>query len=67
MGVQRQLKVLGIFARLKHRDGKAGYVGDMPRVMRYLRRTAGRYRELAPLLALLDALENRTPGCVPSL
>jgi N-acetylmuramate 1-kinase len=67
MGVQRQLKVLGIFARLKHRDGKAGYVGDMPRVMRYLRRAAARYRELAPLLALLDALENRTPGYVPSL
>jgi hypothetical protein len=64
MGVQRQLKVLGIFARLKHRDGKAGYTDDMPRVMRYLRRAAGRYRDLEPLLALLDALENRAPGCV---
>jgi N-acetylmuramate 1-kinase len=67
MGVQRQLKVLGIFARLKHRDGKAAYVDDMPRVMRYLRRTAGRYRELEPLLVLLDALENRVPGYVASL
>jgi N-acetylmuramate 1-kinase len=67
MGVQRQLKVLGIFARLKHRDGKAAYVDDMPRVMRYLRRTAGRYRELEPLLVLLDALENRAPGYVASL
>jgi N-acetylmuramate 1-kinase len=64
MGVQRQLKVLGIFARLKHRDGKAGYTDDMPRVMRYLRRAAGRYRDLEPLLALLDALENRAPGYV---
>src|SRR5690348_14463491 len=37
-GAQRQLKVLGIFARLKHRDGKSAYVTDMPRVMRYLRK-----------------------------
>ncbi|HET8585715.1 MAG TPA: aminoglycoside phosphotransferase, partial [Casimicrobiaceae bacterium] len=58
-GVQRQLKVLGIFARLKHRDGKGGYVDDMPRVMRYLRRAAARYDELAGLVTLLDALEQR--------
>ena len=65
MGVQRQLKVLGIFARLHHRDGKAGYLQDMPLVMRYLRGACGRYRELSPLLALLDALEDRAPaiGC----
>jgi aminoglycoside/choline kinase family phosphotransferase len=56
MGIQRQLKVLGIFARLAHRDGKTGYVGDMPRVMRYLRRACERYRELAQLAALLDTL-----------
>jgi N-acetylmuramate 1-kinase len=56
MGVQRQLKVLGIFARLKERDGKAGYVNDMPRVLRYLRRAAARYREFDGLSALLDAL-----------
>ena len=56
MGVQRQLKVLGIFARLAHRDGKTGYVDDMPRVMRYLRRACARYRELAQLAALLDTL-----------
>jgi len=61
MGVQRQIKVLGIFARLCHRDGKAGYVNDMPRVMRYLRGACGRYRELAPMLVLLDALEDRAP------
>lgn len=61
MGAQRQLKVLGIFARLYHRDGKAGYLKDMPRVMHYLRGVCGRYSELKPLLVLLDALENRQP------
>ena len=61
MGVQRQLKVLGIFARLSHRDGKAGYLQDMPLVLRYLRHACGRYRDLSPLLALLDALEDRAP------
>jgi len=65
MGVQRQLKVLGIFARLNHRDGKSAYLADMPLVMRYLRGACARYRDLAPLLALLDALEDRAPvaGC----
>jgi len=61
MGVQRQLKVLGIFARLCHRDGKAAYVDDMPQVMAYLRGACGRYRALAPLLALIDELEGRAP------
>ena len=62
MGVQRQLKVLGIFARLCHRDGKAAYLADMPLVMRYLRGACARYRDLEPLLALLDALEDRAPA-----
>jgi hypothetical protein len=57
MGAQRQLKVLGIFARLSFRDGKHGYLKDQPLVMRYLRRTCERYRELAPLARLLDDLE----------
>ena len=57
MGAQRQLKVLGIFARLFHRDGKSRYLADMPRVMAYLRRASARYGELRPLLALLDTLE----------
>ena len=57
MGVQRHIKVLGIFARLNHRDGKDGYLQDMPRVMRYLRRACQRYRDLAPLEKLLDQLE----------
>jgi aminoglycoside/choline kinase family phosphotransferase len=61
MGVQRQIKVLGIFARLCHRDGKAGYVNDMPLVMKYLRGACARYRELAPMIVLLDALEDRQP------
>lgn len=56
MGAQRQLKVLGIFARLCYRDGKDGYLKDQPLVMRYLRRTCERYRELAPLARLLDEL-----------
>lgn len=59
MGAQRHIKVLGIFARLYHRDGKDGYLKDMPRVMRYLRKVCERYDELKPLLFLLDVLENR--------
>ncbi|CAG1007713.1 N-acetylmuramate 1-kinase [Burkholderiales bacterium] len=62
MGVQRQLKVLGIFARLAHRDGKDGYLADMPRVMGYLRGACGRYSALGPLARLLDALEGRAPA-----
>ncbi|HEY6241173.1 MAG TPA: phosphotransferase [Burkholderiales bacterium] len=57
MGVQRQLKVLGIFARLFYRDGKGGYLKDQPLVMGYLRRACERYKELAPLARLLDELE----------
>ncbi len=62
MGVQRHLKVLGIFARLHHRDGKDGYLKDMPLVMDYLRRSCARYGELKPLLRLLDAIEPGTIG-----
>ena len=61
MGVQRHIKILGIFARLSHRDGKDGYLKDMPRVMRYVRTACARYRDLAPLARLLDALEHRLP------
>ena len=57
MGVQRHLKVLGIFARLCHRDGKQGYLKDMPLVMHYLRRACERYIELKPLLRLLDEID----------
>ncbi len=61
MGVQRHIKVLGIFARLYHRDGKDGYLKDMPLVMHYLRRASARYSELHSFLGLLDALEGVTP------
>ncbi len=57
MGVQRHIKVLGIFARLYHRDGKDGYLKDMPLVMDYLRRACERYVDLKPLLVLLMELE----------
>ena len=60
MGLQRHLKVLGIFARIRHRDGKAGYVEDTPRFLDYVRPVAERYRELAPLARLLDRLARRT-------
>ena len=53
MGVQRHLKVAGIFARLYHRDGKDKYRPEIPRFLNYLRRTSRRYEELAPLYALL--------------
>jgi aminoglycoside/choline kinase family phosphotransferase len=56
MGAQRQLKVVGIFARLCHRDGKRRYLADIPRVLGYLLATCRRYRELAPLAQLLDTL-----------
>ncbi|MGB7816407.1 MAG: phosphotransferase [Methylotenera sp.] len=56
MGAQRHIKVLGIFARLYHRDGKEGYLKDMPLVMNYLRKVCERYVELRPMLRLLDTL-----------
>jgi aminoglycoside/choline kinase family phosphotransferase len=59
MGVQRHLKVLGIFARLHHRDGKDGYLKDLPLVSRYLRKACERYSELTPLRRLLDRLEDK--------
>jgi len=57
MGLQRHLKVAGIFARLTLRDGKPRYLADTPRFIAYIRATAGRYRELVPLLRLIDAIE----------
>ena len=53
MGVQRHLKVAGIFARLWHRDGKDKYRAEIPRFLNYLRRTSRRYIALAPLYQLL--------------
>lgn len=57
MGLQRHLKVAGIFARLTLRDGKPRYLADAPRFIGYIRATAGRYRELAPLARLVDEIE----------
>nr|WP_294867812.1 phosphotransferase [uncultured Pseudogulbenkiania sp.] len=56
MGVQRHLKVAGIFARLYHRDGKDKYRGEIPRFLKYLKKTTRRYQELAPLYQLLVQL-----------
>ena len=54
IGVQRHLKVMGIFARLHHRDGKPKYLADAPRFLAYLDGVLPKYPELAPLAALLD-------------
>lgn len=56
MGLQRHLKVLGIFARINYRDGKPKYLADTPRFLGYARATAQRYAALSPLLRLLDDL-----------
>jgi aminoglycoside/choline kinase family phosphotransferase len=55
MGLQRHLKVLGIFARLFHRDGKDGYLKDIPLVLEYAIATANRYIELKPLARILES------------
>ncbi len=57
MGLQRHLKVAGIFARLTLRDGKPKYLADAPRFIQYIRATASRYRPLGPLLKLVDDIE----------
>ena len=56
MGLQRHLKVLGIFCRLKHRDGKPAYAEDLPRFFAYATRVATRYASLRPLLSLIEPL-----------
>jgi aminoglycoside/choline kinase family phosphotransferase len=61
MGLQRHLKVAGIFARLTLRDGKPKYLADAPRFLHYIRTTCDRYRELGPLLKLIDDIEGTTP------
>jgi aminoglycoside/choline kinase family phosphotransferase len=57
MGLQRHLKVLGIFARINYRDGKPKYLADTPRFIGYARAVSKRYSALAPLNRLLDELE----------
>lgn len=57
MGLQRHLKVAGIFARLTLRDGKPKYLADAPRFIHYIRNTTHRYRELGPFLKVIDQVE----------
>lgn len=56
--LQRNLRILGVFARLSHRDGKHHYMEHIPRVLSYIRQVAGRYVQFHPLLRLLDQVEN---------
>jgi aminoglycoside/choline kinase family phosphotransferase len=62
MGVQRHLKAIGIFARLNYRDGKPGYLPDIPRTLGYVLEVSERYSELSPLRRLLEEL---TPAQAP--
>lgn len=57
MGLQRHLKVMGIFARINYRDGKPAYLADTPRFFAYVRETATQYAELSPLVQLFDEIE----------
>ena len=59
MGLQRHLKVMGIFCRLKHRDGKARYAEDLPRFFGYATKVAHRYGPLRPLLTLLEPMSGQ--------
>jgi N-acetylmuramate 1-kinase len=61
MGLQRHLKILGIFARLFYRDGKHGYLEDTPRFVAYVRAVCQRYTALTPLLRLFDQLQEHRP------
>lgn len=61
MSLQRNLRILGVFARLNHRDGKAGYLRHLPRVNGYVRQVAGHYDAFQPLLRLLDKLDAALP------
>jgi len=60
MGLQRHLKVAGIFARLTLRDGKPRYLADTPRFIAYIRATASRYTELTPLSRAIDEVEGNS-------
>ena len=67
MGLQRHLKVLGIFARIRYRDGKPAYLEDAPRFVGYIRSAAQRYTALAPLLKLFDQLDDQVAGAGQSI
>ena len=57
MGLQRHLRILGIFARINYRDGKPKYLADTPRFVHYVRKTCERYQELWPLVRLFNELK----------
>lgn len=65
MGLQRHLKVIGIFARLCYRDGKPRYLAEAPRFFGYVREAAARYPQLVGLLELLDGLQRRARAQKP--
>ncbi|MFM0052025.1 aminoglycoside phosphotransferase family protein [Caballeronia grimmiae] len=59
MGLQRHIKIIGLFARIHYRDGKPRYLADLPRFIGYARKVAERYAPLWPFARLLDALDGR--------
>ena len=59
MGVQRHLKAAGIFARLNHRDGKPGYLDDIPRTLAYVTEVCSRYTALADLGDIAETVVTR--------
>ena len=65
MGMQRHLKILGLFARLRYRDGKPQYLKDTPRFLSYLGQVGHLYKEFTPFLKLLDSLERRARNRAP--
>ena len=67
MGLQRHLKVLGIFCRLKHRDGKPAYAEDLPRFFAYATKVATRYAPLRPLLSLIEPMSGLRPTTAYSM
>ena len=64
MGLQRHLRILGIFARINYRDGKPQYLADTPRFVHYVRKTCERYQELWPLVRLFNELKIGDAGVV---
>src|SRR3546814_13280175 len=67
LGVQRHLKVLGIFARLRHRDGKLRYLADAPRFLGYLDDVLPHHRQLDPLRTIIDRhVRPALAGCTQS-
>jgi len=64
IGLQRHLRILGVFARINYRDGKPHYLKDAPRFVNYVRKVCERYDELTPLLHLMDELHEAAPSQV---